>query len=331
MKTEEPTDVTAAPLRLTPAFRDYVWGGTRLGRLFPGVYPATRCAEAWVVSDRADGMCRLADGVRAGAALSDILTQAGRRLLGTRAPGPGLPLLIKVLDAATTLSIQVHPDDRTARTHGGEAKSESWHILHAEPGAQLWCGLRPGVRPDDLRAAVREDRLPELMRTLPVRAGDTVYCPGGLVHAIGAGIVLLEVQQNSDTTYRLYDWGRRGADGAPRPLHVEEALKVIDWEAVPRVVTAREAEARLDANRWLELLRTPCFTIELADVRTDLTGVNDGAAFHVLFARTGAASIEGTGFRVRLREGEALLLPAALSRYTVRADAGPARIARIQP
>jgi mannose-6-phosphate isomerase len=331
MTTADTTMSSATPLRLAPAFRDYVWGGTRLGRLFPGVYPAARCAEAWVISDRAEGMCRLSDGAQTGTALSTIVARQGARLLGTRVPGPSLPLLVKVLDAAATLSIQVHPDDRKAHAHGGEAKSEAWHILHAAPGAKLWCGLQPGVGPDDLRAAVRDQRLPDMMRTMSVSAGDTVFCPGGLVHAIGEGIVLLEVQQNSNTTYRLFDWGRREADGTPRTLHIEEALKVIDWQAAPRIVTAQEMEAQLTPDRWTELIRTPYFHFEVATVGGAIEGENDGGAFQVLFARRGVVRVDGPGFRMPLREGAALLLPAALARYTVCAEGDPAQIVRIQP
>lgn len=201
------------PLVLEPRFLEKPWGGRRietvLGRaLLPGV----RVGEAWEVHDRGGAASVVRNGPLAGRTLADLRGDAGP-----------FPLLVKVLDAAETLSVQVHPDAAAAARLGAEPKTECWFVLHAEPGAKVWRGLKDGVTRAALEEALADGRVESCLHSFEVASGDTVYVPAGTVHTIGAGVLLAEVQQNSDTTYRLHDWGR------PRELHVAEALESIHF------------------------------------------------------------------------------------------------------
>ncbi|MDZ4199894.1 MAG: type I phosphomannose isomerase catalytic subunit, partial [Kiritimatiellia bacterium] len=218
------------PLLLKPAYKNYLWGGTRIAEVYGRETPPGPVAESWEVSTRPEGMSLVLNGPLAGRTLQEAIDTMGEDLLGARAPRGQMPLLIKLIDARDRLSVQVHPDDESAALHGGEAKTEMWILLDAEPGACLFAGFRPGLARPEIEQAIREGRWTEILQTLPVRAGDAVFIPGGRVHAIGAGCLILEIQQNSNTTYRLYDWDRKGSDGKPRKLHLEQALSVIRWE-----------------------------------------------------------------------------------------------------
>jgi mannose-6-phosphate isomerase len=226
------------PLTFTPALRDYIWGGRNLEKLYGRPLPPGRTAESWEISGHPTASTVVDAGPLEGQSLPEALAAMGADLVGTRA-GWALarnkfPLLIKLLDAEKRLSVQVHPPDDYALVHenGELGKTEMWYVLHARPGAQLILGLRPGVTPEAFRQAVADNALETWLHHLPVKAGDAVFVPSGTVHAILEGIIIAEIQQNSDTTYRVYDWGRVGADGKPRPLHVEKALAVINFQQI---------------------------------------------------------------------------------------------------
>ena len=211
------------PLLLQPVYKEYVWGGDRLihefrRRLHPGIY-----AEAWEIADHPDGHTRLINGPDAGATLSEAIARRGPELLGLGRTETTFPLMVKIIDARETLSVQVHPNDETAKRVGGEAKSEMWYVLSATPDAHIYSGFRPGVTPTDFERARTAGTIPALLQLFPARPGMVFSTPGGRVHAIGAGCVLLEVQQDANTTYRLYDWDRLDMDGKPRALHVDKA------------------------------------------------------------------------------------------------------------
>jgi mannose-6-phosphate isomerase len=232
------SDERIYPLTFVPVFRDYIWGGRHLETLYGRALPPGIVAESWDISGHASSPTAVAAGYWAGRTLPEVTAALGQALLGHRvaaSAGAGrFPLLVKLLDANQDLSVQVHPDDAYARVHenGDPGKTEMWYVLHAGPGAELIYGLAPGANAADFRRAAQEGRLNEQLHRLPVHAGDCVFVPAGTVHALLAGAVVAEVQQNSDTTYRVYDWGRLGADGRPRALHLEKALAVIDWAQV---------------------------------------------------------------------------------------------------
>lgn len=225
------------PLVFTPLLKEVVWGGRRLvADLGKAGDPSACLGESWELVDLPDDQSVVCHGQLAGTALHALVEERGDELLGPVATEGGrFPLLVKTIDAARTLSVQVHPDREVAQRLGGRPKSEAWLILAVEPGAKLYLGLKPGVGSADVERAVAERNFERLLIEVEPQVGDLVPVRPGTVHAIGGGILLAEVQQPSDTTYRLYDWGRVGLDGKPRQLHIAESLASIDYEARPTI------------------------------------------------------------------------------------------------
>lgn len=215
------------PLLLTPSTRSAIWGGNRL-RALGKTLDGPNIAESWELSCHKNGMATVANGPLAGKTLPEALAILGDEALGTEACGMPFPLLIKLLDADSDLSIQVHPADEYAmRVENELGKTEMWVILHAEPGAKLLCGFSQIVSREEIEQRIADNTLTEVLQSVPVQPGDAVLIPAGTVHAIGGGITLAEIQQSSDATYRLYDYGRRDANGNLRELHVAKALDVL--------------------------------------------------------------------------------------------------------
>ncbi|MCX5758176.1 MAG: class I mannose-6-phosphate isomerase [Candidatus Hydrogenedentes bacterium] len=222
-------------LRFEEGYFPRIWGGRKLEVLFGKPLPPEQAVgEAWLVADHAVHESVVAEGPHRGRTLHDLVNKHPQALLGRLAPVTPFgrfPLLLKLLDARDVLSVQVHPDDACAKRLGESdvGKTEMWCVLDAESGSELICGLDPGLAPDAFAAAVRDGSIARHMCRYPVHAGSALFVPAGVVHALGAGVVLAEIQQNSDLTYRLYDWERTDADGAPRPLHVEKAMAAMHF------------------------------------------------------------------------------------------------------
>jgi mannose-6-phosphate isomerase len=225
------------PLRFEPILRPMLWGGSRLAEYFTGKPPAEPIGEAWILSDEGEQLSRVADGPFQGRTLRELVEQCGDRLLGRSVPASRrFPLLLKFIHAERDLSVQVHPNDQqAARMHScGVGKTEGWVVLRAEPGAKIYAGLKPEIGRGQFEQALRENRVVETLNVIEPSAGDAFFLPAGTVHAIGAGLLLFEIQQTSDITYRLYDWDRVDPKtGRPRPLHLDESLECIDFQRGP--------------------------------------------------------------------------------------------------
>ncbi len=303
------------PLIFSPILKERVWGGDRLGKIAGrDIAEGASIGESWDVSDRPDDMSVVACGPNAGRTLGELLKNDREAMLGRAAkgyPDGRFPLLIKLLDASATLSVQVHPDDAWAEKQGlpDPGKTEAWYVLHAEPGSAMFMGLRPDVTKDDLARMVEEERVEEALHRVPVRADDVLFCPAGTVHAIGAGLVLIEVQQNSDTTFRLYDWGRRPG-GKPRPLHVEEALEVtafgraLEGTIEPQVLSGppieREALIACDKfaiERWAT---SEPFRIDRKEVMA------------MMIVLDGSGTCIGGGLEIEVGRGDTVVGPACM-------------------
>lgn len=314
------------PLLFKHVYQNYPWGGDQIIRRFNRSAPAGVYAESWEVSDRDEGMSVVRNGSLAGQSLADVRALWGAGLLGAQVPTERFPLLIKLLDARETLSVQVHPNDAGAAEHGGEAKTEMWYVLDATSDASVYAGFREAVDPETFRREVANGSLEPLLNKVPVKPGDAVFMPGGRIHAIGAGCLMLEVQQNSNTTYRLYDWGRVGHDGQSRPLHVEQALSVIDWSPVTDGVTApRCLEQEGNNTRW-EVLDTAWFCMERLDLAETWSATPDGQSFHVLFNMDEPVRLHWAGGELELVAGTSCLIPAALSAYRLEPKTATARV-----
>ena len=317
-----------APLTFTPRLKDYLWGGDRLVRLLGRDLPDGVIAESWEISGYPGAASVVDGGPLKGRDLPGLVADYGVDLVGRRgqwAVERGMfPLLIKLLDASHALSVQVHPDDEYAAAHhpGELGKTEMWYILHAEPGARIILGLRAGMDRAALGRAVAEGRLQDCLNRVAVRPGDSVLVPAGTVHGILSGIVLVEVQQSSDRTYRIHDWGRVGPDGAPRPLHIDRALDVIDFKSgVPTLVEPRPIGA---GGGWWREVVAECddFVVERVGVEAGAVfdADLDGETFEAWGVLSGSASLWTAPERaIRMEVARFALLPATMGAFTLRA------------
>ncbi len=300
------------PLLFHPVYKDYLWGGCQLAQRFGRQDAPSRCAESWEVSAHPDGPSRVACGPLAGARLDELAAAYGAALTGTRAPCPErFPLLAKLIDAREALSVQVHPNEANAALTGGEPKTEMWVVLDRAPGARLYAGLAAGVSPDSLRAGLAAGTAERCLVRLDVDPGQALFIPGGLVHAIGAGCLIYEVQQNSNTTYRLYDWNRTGPDGRPRPLHLAESFRTIDW-SLP-APTMRPPLPEADSA----VVSCPQFCVRRLRLARRLVRPTDGTTFHLLFVEHGRVAVSAGGLSVTLASGASALIPAAAPAYAL--------------
>ena len=225
-----------SPLQFTPLLKRIRWGGRRLGtHLGKTLGPENDYAESWELVDHGDDQSRVISGSWAGRTLHELVRDEGAALLGAQAGLGQFPLLVKFLDANDRLSVQVHPNDQQAAAAipGERGKTEAWVILEAEPQACVFAGLKPGVDRPALAQAVAAGTVEECLHRVAVKPGDCIFIPAGTVHALGEGVLLAEVQQSSDITYRLHDWNRLGPDGRPRPLHIEASLECTDFSRGP--------------------------------------------------------------------------------------------------
>lgn len=301
------------PLLFKPIYKDYVWGGDRIHTAFERVDAPVRCAESWELSAHEAGPSVVSNGALAGRTLAELANRYGAALTGTRAPDPyRFPLLFKLIDAHERLSVQVHPNGENIAHRGDEPKSEMWLVLDCTPDAAIFVGLKPGVGAVCLRQALANATVADCLNKLHVRPGDALYIPGGLVHAIGVGCLIYEVQQSSNTTYRLYDWERLDKNGRPRPLHIEQALKVIDWNLPPPDLVRYAPETQPHgANCWTDVLCSPFFCMRRLHLEIPETLVGNSATFQVLFIRSGTATATSNGVTVDLPCGTSCLIPAA--------------------
>lgn len=313
------TSVRLEPIKFSPDFKERVWGGRNLAR-YGFDLPEGRIGEAWAIADHPNGASRVADGPLAGLTLADLRGRFGPELFGTAyrsRPDGRFPLLIKWLDCEDDLSVQVHPDDRYERLTPGEwGKTEMWYVLDAKPCARIVYGLKPGVGRAELERLVAENRVEEALLSTTVKPGDTFYIPAGTVHALCAGVLVAEIQQNSDTTYRLYDYGRLGLDGKPRELHVEDSLNVIRYGESGVYRPAAEASPARP-NEWLNLATSPYFVTDKAVVDGEWTSATSPHSFAILMIGEGEGVLRWDGGERRVRPGECYLLPASLGEYAL--------------
>lgn len=323
------------PLFFQPVFRDYIWGGRNLERLLGREIPDGIVAESWEISGHPSASTCVENGPLAGLSLPQVQELLGEALVGTRSrwatDRAKFPLLVKLLDANRRLSVQVHPGDAYALAHteGELGKAEMWYVLYAKPGAELIYGLSRRTNADEFRTALQQGTLSELLHRVSIRPGDVISVPTGTIHALLEGVLVAEIQQNSDTTYRVYDWGRLGHDGQPRPLHVDQAVEVIDWEQIRPQPAVPVPIAAGDVARE-ELVRSPYFVVEKVSLEEEATyqGRCTGATFEIWGIVSGSAEVGWADGRAALAAVRFVLLPAALGAFAVHA-ARPATLLRV--
>lgn len=307
------------PLEFEPILKSIRWGGTRLGTVLgKPIGDRTDVAESWEVADQRDGQSVVASGPHQGRTLEDLIAKSPQAILGAGARPRQFPLLIKFLDAHDRLSVQVHPNDEQAKAYGADqnGKTEAWVILDAAPGSRLFAGLKEHVDRARFEQALQDGTVAECLHALSVQAGDAVFIPAGTVHAIGEGVLLAEVQQQSNLTFRIDDWGRLGSDGQPRQLHIEDALRCIDFSRGP-VAVARPRLVR-DSPKLEELVTCEYFTIRRHTV-AEQTTIDTRGQFRVLMTLAGEGTASAGGSSSRLQLGKTVLLPADCAACEIRA------------
>ena len=301
-----------APVKLAPAFKDYLWGGDQLKHKFNKKCDLDRLAESWELSAHKDGQSAVAEGAYAGLTLTEYLNTLGREALGTDSlKYEYFPLLIKLIDAKGDLSVQVHPSDEYALAHEGEyGKTEMWYILDCEEDASLFYGFTRPVTREEYAAAIREGRLTEILNRVKVKPGDVFFIPAGTVHAIGAGILICEIQQNSNTTYRVYDYDRRDKDGNLRPLHVEKALEVSCTQPSPALPEIPDGtDLTLASCEYFHVRRLRISDTYALNVTTE--------SFVSLVATSGEGRLIYEGGELAFAKGDSLFIPAQNATVTV--------------
>jgi len=301
------------PLRFDPIYQYRLWGGRRLADLLSAELPEGPTGEAWVLSDRDDHASRVSDGALKGQTIAQLMNESPGELMGRLAGRfARFPLLLKFLDVREMLSVQVHPG-------GEDGKTEAWVVLEAGAKSRIYTGLTEGTTEDDVRRALANGTVAELLASFHPAAGDAVFIPAGTVHCMGDGIVVFEVQQNSDTTFRLYDWGHVDIrTGLLRDLQVEQALASVDFDRCDAGLTGPVAEdaAPLEREKLFD-----CDYFELSRLRGDspfLVGAPNVPS--VLVCIDGAGTIEQEGTRYPVRKGDVFLLPAAIGTCTCLPD-----------
>lgn len=298
------------PLVLGPAYKDYVWGGSKIASTFNRKVDCEICAESWEASDRHEGQSIIQNGAYKGSFLKELV-ESSPALFGAQA-NLKFPLLIKLIDANQHLSIQVHPNEAKASLYQGEPKSEMWYIIDAEPKSKIYLGLKKNVPQEVLKRAIAEGFLESYMNAIEVKKDETYYIPAGMLHAIGQGCLIYEVQQNSNTTYRLYDWDRKDKEGKSRPLHVEKALNVMLEDQVYLQNLSPVVKQKNEQSSYTELVNCPFFNFNKIDLNSSFK-LDAYDVFRVYFVLEGQIEIHSTSAIIELKEGQSFLVPANLS------------------
>jgi mannose-6-phosphate isomerase len=319
------------PFTFHPRFKERVWGGRTLETLYRKPLPTgVPIGESWEISDRPGDASVIANGAFGGRDLRWLMEEHGEEVLGGVPAAEGrFPLLCKILDARQALSLQVHPPEAMAARLGGEQKTEMWYIADADPGAELFVGLRRGVTREGFEEKLRSGHVADCFHRIAVHAGDTMFLPSGRVHAIGAGLVIFEIQQNSDTTYRVFDWNRVGLDGRPRQLHTAESLACIDFEDI---------EPSLVNHVWTEtgdlrvrpLIAHRLFTVTLVESSARTTIPLAGSLLRIAAVAERRLVVNGGTAAVELTAGQFCLLPASLRDGSLTLEPGT-RVLLVEP
>lgn len=311
------------PLKFKPVYKDYIWGG-RYFEKFDRVLPEGILAESWELSCHKNGVSVIANGELAGKTLPALVQADTANVLGTKFPSicGEVPLLIKLIDANDKLSVQVHPDDNYAAVYeGGLGKNEMWYIMDVKLGAKLVAGLKPGTTKEAFAKAVKENRIEDCLLEVEVKPGDVINIPAGLVHAIGAGIVIAEIQQTSDTTYRVFDYNRVDKNGVGRPLHLEKAMDVINFDAGTRNVKCDGVKVKVNEScSKTVFLANRYFACEKYEVKGSCQEQCDGSKFYIFITLEGSGSVTAGTVKVEFQAGETVFLPAALGAYSLEGE-----------
>lgn len=305
------------PLKLNAAFKDYLWGGTRLRDEFNKQTDIDPVAESWELSCHHDGQSIISNGEFSGKTLAQYIETVGKQVIGTKAPkDKDFPILIKFIDAKQSLSVQVHPDDKYALLHEGESgKTEMWYVIDATPDATLIYGFTHEISHQEFERRIKDNTLLEVCNQVPIKKGDVFFIEAGTLHAIGAGALIAEIQQSSNSTYRVYDYGRVGKDGKLRELHIEKALAVTKLEPPTR---KPEPIAKLTAFADYDLtILAQCelFNVSHFDLHGNCSLNANKDSFHSILVLDGQIALTYGSDSFTITKGESVFIPADMGEY----------------
>lgn len=307
-----------SPLKMHPCYKDYLWGGERLKNEYGKTDAPAVTAESWELASHRDGISTVSEGPLAGKTIADLgeLDRAG--FWGRQCADEEFPLLIKLIDAKKDLSIQVHPSDVTARLELGECgKAEMWYIVDCEPKAGIYYGFSQKVTPEEFLRRAQDGSICEVLNWVPVSKGDVFYILPGTIHAIGAGVVIAEIQQNSNTTFRVYDYQRRDAKGQTRPLHLERAAQVLQYKPVVPEECKANNVTTFPEFTLTEMFSCRYFRAYKVDVHDKINLTCDGTSFHHVLCVNGVALLHCQDQTFLLNKGDSYFMPASLGDYQI--------------
>ena len=304
---------------LRPAFKDYIWGGTRLKTDFDKETDLKIVAESWEVSCHKDGPSVIDGGEMDGQTLQQLITQKGADALGSRCEKfESFPILIKLIDAKDNLSVQVHPDNEYAlRVEKEYGKTEMWYIVDCDEGAELLYGFKKETSKDEFRQRIEDNTLLDVVNAVKVKKGDVFFIDAGTLHAIGKGILIAEIQQNSNTTYRIYDFGRVGADGKPRELHIDKAVEVTELSPPKRACEPFGAPQQISGGVSTLLAECEYFTVYSLQTDGTMSFDTKGESFHCLLCLDGECKVSG----LTLKKGQSAFITADTGVYNISGNA----------
>lgn len=319
------------PLKFSPIYKDKIWGGNKIKTVLNKDFgDLPNCGESWELSGVEDNVSVVSNGYLAGNSLEELIEVYMGDLVGDSVFenfGVEFPLLIKFIDANDDLSIQVHPDDELSKKrHNAFGKTEMWYVIQADPGAQLQAGFNQQVDADIYLEKLEKNKLTDILNFEEVTAGDVYFIPAGRVHAIGKGILLAEIQQTSDVTYRIYDYDRRDKDGNPRELHTDLALDAIDFTIFPEYKTSYQAKT----NESVELVKCKYFTTNVLEVDKAVEKeYNELDSFVIFICLDGDVAIETETGTENIKKGETMLIPAVIESVMIKPLASSAKLLEV--
>lgn len=304
-------------LKLNPVFKDYLWGGTKLRDEYGFKSDLDKLAEGWMLSCHKDGENTIENGEFSGKALSEVV-KSNPEILGENGKKfEYFPILIKLIDAKDDLSVQVHPDNEYAmRIENEYGKTECWYILDCEEGAELIYGFNRAISSKEFKERIADNTFLETVNKVKVKKGDLFFIEAGTLHAIGKGILLAEIQQNSNTTYRVYDYGRLGADGKPRDLHVEKAVDVTNCTPPTRSTAPEGALTEYDGYSRQTLTKCDLFNVEKVSINSEFADIADEKSFVSVLVTNGKGIIDN----IEIKKGDSLFIPAKYGEFTVKGN-----------
>ncbi len=306
-------------LKLTAPCKDYLWGGNRLREEYGKVMNSDKIAESWELSCHKDGQSVIAAGEYQGKTLTEYIDAKGKAVLGTNCERfEYFPILIKLIDAKDNLSVQVHPEnDYALRVEGEYGKTEMWYIVDCNEGAELLYGFKHEISKEEFAERIRNNTLLEVTNNVPVHKGDVFFIEAGTLHAIGKGILIAEIQQNSNTTYRIYDYGRVGADGKPRELHVDKAVEVTELVPPKYPTTAQGAPEAVEGGTNTLLRSCEYFNVNKLELDGTAKLSATEKSFNSLLVLDGECTVSANGESVTAKKGDSLFIDAGTGAYTV--------------